>query len=807
MPTEAINEASYQRNKAIALRYVADFHRLRERETCEASLREFVKAAWRVVEPGVQYVHGWHIDAICKHLEAFDAGDIRKLIINIPPRSGKSTLISVIFPAWVWINHPERKWVYSSYGLFLSKRDTKACRGLLGSTWYQKHWASKFRIETGKGGTDNNQRFDNDRGGYRIATATDVGTTGEGGDRIVYDDPNNIKKMQSEAYIEEVIHFHEQVMGSRLNDQKTGGRLLVQQRCSERDLTGHILSKELGWEHLVIPMEFEERRPATSIGWEDPRHTPGALMWPEQLPPTELKELKAVLGPVGVAGQLQQRPSPGEGAKFKREWWNFYNAPGTEPKDADGKPIPVRIKSPGGEVVEKTPIACPVAFEQVVQGWDMAFKAESDSDFVAGHAWGRVGANAFLLARDSARMDFPQTLAAVRRMSVPFPCPEKMVEDKANGPAIIQTLKNEIPGLIESGIEGGLIALATSLTGYAEAGNIYLPNPNQFSWVWDLIEQFAVFPRGRNDDDVSAASHALRRIFDSAATCALPEFRVMPRLGEPETASHVKKDAEIMAELAPHWRRWIAVSPGTPGCAIWLAETPRGSLRVYRELSLEGFDAAEAGRRIAEASIPDAHAYLTTVHSAARWNIDLLMEKEAFVPIEPIGCYAELLEQGALNYESGAGSWEVREQVKRELSAAKFSSHMVAIEDASFDRLRDLLRFAPPDFEELDYDRAKAIKLSLQDIGDYKRYMAAVEGKVEGEYPRIKLAASCVRVIAALGAIRRDADITDSFLRALLVGISAPPLVNQLKAPKEVPLHELQQRHATMRLMRRRRAG
>lgn len=772
---------------------------------CETSLRSFVKQAWTIMEPGVQFVPGWHIDAICDHLQAVADGDIKRLIINFSPRCGKSSLAAVAFPAATWVKQPHKKFLFSSYDLKLSKRDSRKCRYLIGSDWYQREWNDRFKILSNKGGQDTKERFDNDKGGYRVATSTDSGTTGEGGDIIVYDDPNDIRQMTSDAYIESVIYYHEQVMASRLNDQKTGARICIQQRSNERDLTGHILSKELGWDHLVIPMEYEGSTKVTSIGWSDPRTVQGELMWPDKIGPEQIAEMKRSGTEIGWAGQYQQRPSPGEGAKFKRDWWNFYNPPGVTPLDGAGNLIPVRIKAPDGSVLEKNPVPYPAAFEQVVQGWDLAFKAESESDFVAGHAWGRIGSNVFLLKRDCARRDFPQTLAAIRRMSSEFPCPEKMIEGKANGPAVIQTLKNEIPGIIESPIDKGLIELATSLTGYVEAGNVYLPNPDLFPWVWELIEQFAVFPRGKNDDDISAGCHAWRRLFDSISNGAIPEFRVTPRLGEPDSACHVEPDEKLLRTIPAHWRRWISVVPGQLGAALWICETPKGSLRVYRELSLDGLDAMEAGRKIAERTLPDVRAYMSAIHHTAKWNIDVLLEKAAFTPIEPIGSYAELMEQGLLSYEPTSGEWDDRLMAKVDLRQAKFSAQMVEVEDAAFERLRDLLRFQPVDFEELPYDRKKAMSLR-DDINAYNAYMAAVDGIVLGEWPKVKFAASCKGAVAGMGTARRGEDVTDPYLRALLIGISAPPSVMTKKEPKLSAWNPAQHNPTSHRSMFRRRA-
>lgn len=1097
----------------------------------ENSFRKFVKLAWPVIEPGVPYVHGRHIDAICDHLEAVASGDIRKLIISMPPRCMKSSLVSVLFLPWVWLKNPERKFLYASYDLKLAYRDSRKTSQLIKSSWYQKYWSELYGIDRKQ---DAKQRFDNTKMGYRVSSAVDAGTTGEGadvlclpGDELVwteygrikiedlveleipcrvwsyntetqetelkpitrwfknpgseileiglndgatvrctpnhkiwtsnrgwvmageilsddvfpcpaapevvdcflrdsvllcqspgsfatlqnldygtlgecavasdtrtsfpigdsseslgsvppinsipdasngvegnpkvfrqyasalvagsdlpslfgvdprswpafesavhqcighifkpspideisesgiitppvempdfqsrrarpnegfhnqqvrsvdvslpvlgevidgismsasgtqdslgecdhvrlsgdsnsfssdspeirnavnplksrdrkplfvrscdfvhntycitvegnhnflagkeitplviancYDDANDVKQMTSDAYIESVIYFHDFVMASRLNDPRTGARICVQQRCHERDITGHILSKEKGWDHLILPMEFEEASKPTSIGWQDWRSKHGELLWPERIGPEEIGEIKRNIGPIGWAAQFQQRPSPGEGAKFKREWWNFYNDAGT----VTG---PVRLRIPGAEVsIEKKPLPVPAAFEQIVHAWDMAFKEEKDSDFVVGHVWGRVGANVYLLDRISARMDFPKTLAAVRLLSQRFPCPEKLVEDKANGPAVIQTLRNEIPGLIPSEIAGGLESLATAHTGYAEAGNIFFPNPDVHPWVWDVIEQFAAYPKSAHDDDVAAAAHAWRRLFNSVANSAVPEFRVIPRANEPDSARHVIPHAEMMASLQPHWRRWIAVAPGQTGSALFFTQTPSRSLRIYRELDISNVDAREAGRRIAEASLDDIRSTMRVVAPNARVSVELLLEKECFAPIEPIDCYAELLEQGVLGYEPSEGSFMEREQAKAELKQVSFAADMIEVEETALDRLRDLLRFSPPDFRELEYSREESRALYARDPEAYQRYMAAVRGEVHGEYPKIKFSSACAQSVAALGCASREKVDEDPFLRAILIGCSAPDHGDTKL--KEIPWH------------------
>jgi predicted phage terminase large subunit-like protein len=754
-----------------------------QRVECETSLRAFVKASWPVIEPGTTYVHGFHIDAICEHLEAVVNGEIRKLIINISPRCMKSTLCSIAFPAWVWINSPERKFLYSSYGLHLSMRDSRKCNALIKSAWYQRNWSEKFKILTAKGGQDTKQRFDNDKGGFRIATATNVGTTGDGGDIIFYDDPNDLAQMNSDAYVEQVIFFHEHVMRSRLNDPKTGVRICIQQRSSERDMTGHILSTEQGWDHLVIPMEYEGSKKATSIGWTDPRKEHGDLMCEERIGPLEVADLKRNV--IAWNGQYQQRPAPGEGAKFRREWIRFWNPShiAVDPQTEEHKPV--RLEVPGAkEPLYTIPKTIPVAFEQVLQSWDMNFKDAEENDLVSGQTWGRVGANCYLIGRRSGHFDFVRTLTEFRAMSSDFPCPEKLIEDKANGPAVVSTLKNEIPGIIPVTPEGDKVCRANAVTPYFESGNVYLPNQEIYPWVKDFIEQLCNFPKAKHDDDVDAMTQGLIRLFATHANAALPEFRTAPRVGEPQSACHVIEHKDL--RLEPHWRRWISM---TPGAALWLCETPTGSVRIYRELDLVHLDGYECGRRIAEKCLEDVRGRMCLVGRNV-WVCEILMEKDLFKPMEPIGCLAELVSDGAQSYKKEDGTFEEREMARADFASVRFSAEMVEVIEGAWDRLRTLLRFAPPEFTKVSYDRNYAMDLFKKDAEQWRDYMAAVEGEPRGEWPKVKFSSECPKTLAAIGTasrIYKVEEIAEPFLRALLVGITIPDNATTVQPPREIP--------------------
>ena len=381
-----------------------------DREFAARSLTEFVRLAWPVLEPATPFVPGWHIDAIIEHLEAITRGQILNLVINVPPRHMKSLLVSVFWPSWEWIRWPQRRWLYSSYGAQLSIRDSVKCRRLIESTWYQSNWGDRFALTSDQ---NTKTRFDNDRSGYRIATSVGGPATGEGGDRIVGDDPHNVQEAESDAVRKATIDWWDMVMSTRVNDPKTTAKVIVMQRCHEQDLSGHLLQRG-GWEHLCLPAEYEGASRSTSIGWSDPRTEPGELLWPRRFGSKEMEDLKRSLGSYAGAGQLQQRPSPAEGGMLKRHWWRYWQPPG-----ANLPPVVVRF--PDGSLGSLEAAELPPAVEEQIQSWDCAFKDLETSDFVVGQVWGRCDADRFLLDQVRARMDCPATVKAVRELSAKWP--------------------------------------------------------------------------------------------------------------------------------------------------------------------------------------------------------------------------------------------------------------------------------------------------------------------------------------------------------------------------------------------------
>jgi len=473
-----------------------------DRELATRRLREFVVQAWPVLEPTTNFVPGWHLDAICEHLEAISLGHIRNLLITVPPRHMKSLSVSVFWLCWEWIRWPERRWLYASYAETLSIRDSVQCRRLIQSPWYRRGWGDRFLLT---GDQNEKRRFENNRSGYRIASSVGGSNTGEGGDRVVVDDPHNVNDAESDPVRHTALTWWDTVMSTRLNDPKTGAKVIVMQRVHEQDLGGHVLEQG-GYEHLCLPAEYEGNRRKTMIGWSDPRQQIGELLWAERFGKPEIDELKRTLGSYAAAGQLQQRPSPAEGGLIKRYWWRFW-----QPRGAALPPVMVKYHD--GSIAAVPATVLPENFIETLQSWDCAFKDLKSSDYVVGQVWARKSADKFLLDQVRGQMDCPTTIDAIRKLSAKWPpARTKLIEDKANGSAVIQVLRHELAGMIAVQPAGGKVARASAVCPQIESGNIYLPHPAMAPWIEAFIEECAAFPHARHDDQVDAMSQALLRL-------------------------------------------------------------------------------------------------------------------------------------------------------------------------------------------------------------------------------------------------------------------------------------------------------
>lgn len=284
-------------------------------ELARRELAEFVRQAWCIIEPETELVWSWHLDHICQHLEAVTRGDIKRLIINMPPGCMKSILVSVMWPAWEWIQSPHiRNW-HGSYDGDLAIRDRVKCRQILETKWYRKAFAPDWGFAT-----DQNVKshYQNTLGGYHIAISRGKGGTGWRGDKIIVDDPLGADEIHSPTIMRATSNWIHKILPTRLNDQRKGSIVIVMQRLSEDDTSQECLDIG-GWDHLCLPMEYDGEDSSDSIlELEDPREEPGELLFPELFPKDVCKNLRNSLQE-DYEAQYNQNPSTKEGKKFKTE--------------------------------------------------------------------------------------------------------------------------------------------------------------------------------------------------------------------------------------------------------------------------------------------------------------------------------------------------------------------------------------------------------------------------------------------------------------------------------------------------------
>lgn len=457
--------------------------KLFEKTLCESSLREFIKHAWHVLEPSNKFVTGWHIDAICTHLEAVTKGDIKRLLINVPPGFMKSLTTEVFWPAWEWgpKNLPHTRYVSASYSADLTIRDNIKMRRLIESEWYQSHWGDRFCFTE-----DQNAKikFENNRTGFKLATSVGGLGTGERGDRFIIDDPHNVKDGESDVKRGTTLLWMSETVPTRLNNPKESAIVCIMQRVHELDVSGMILAEELGYEHLMLPMEFDpERRCKTSIGFFDPRTEDGELLWPGRHGPDEIKRDKKALGSYAYAGQYQQSPSPRGGGMFQRHWFSLVDA------------IPV-----GGKSVRAWDLA---ASEGDAAAWTVGAKLKRTSD-------GMIYIEDVVRFRGSPSQ-VEKTIAMVAE-SDGFDTTISLPQDPGQaGKAQKRWLAAGLIGYeVRFSLESGTKEMrAQSLASQAESGNVRVALG---SWNNIFFDELTKFPVSKFKDQVDACSRAMSEL-------------------------------------------------------------------------------------------------------------------------------------------------------------------------------------------------------------------------------------------------------------------------------------------------------
>lgn len=387
----------------------------------------FVKKAWTVLQPNRTLIWSWHYDFLCEQLTLVKQRRLLRLIVNVPPRTLKSTLITIAFPVWVWLAEPEHNFMVASYSLDLSTEHSVMRRTLLQSRWFQRLWGNRFQMSG-----DRNQvgQFMNDRGGQMIATSVGATAMGRGCDTAILDDPLSADQALSIAGRSTANNWIDTTLRSRLNDPATGAIVLVMQRLHELDPTGFLLEQEPGiWTHIRIPLEAEEdERWVFPISRRVVQRGQGDILQPERFPPAVVEGLRSRR--LIFAAHYQQRPAPAEGNFIKRSEVRYHS--GINPKT--GQP-------------DET---LPEHFDLKLISVDCAFKDLATSDFVAISVIGVKGRKRFLLNVVNQHLDAGATEAEIRRQrDVHGPISAVLIEDRANGPAVVQRLRANVSGVIE----------------------------------------------------------------------------------------------------------------------------------------------------------------------------------------------------------------------------------------------------------------------------------------------------------------------------------------------------------------------
>lgn len=484
----------------------------------ERRLIDFMKNGWHALEPGTPFVPGWAVEATCDHLQAVHEGEIRRLLINVPPGCTKSMTTSVFFPAWEWgpRNRADYRYILASHEQNLAIRDNVRSRDLMKSEWYLKNWGENIQF---KGDVNSKIYYENMSAGWRYASSVSSGLTGYRGDRVMLDDPHSVKGADSDAIREETLRWFSETLPTRLNKADESVVIIIMQRVHERDISGLILAEELGYDHLMLPMEFESERRSYSVvkpsyipnpkrvkvSWDtdekawrpnkhgtvmkyasDPRKKDGDLLWPERFSAKSVEELQKTLRSVGgsyaEAGQLQQRPAPRGGGMFQKDDWQYVDR---VPADAVRR----------------------------VRGWDLAATSTKENKRAASTASTRMSicdGKIYIEDVDSDQLS-PSAV-------------EKRIKSKAaqDGWSVLQdfpqdpgqagkTQKTAIGKLLHGytftfSLESGSKEnRANPLAAQVEIRNVYLVRGH---WNTAFVNEASLFPNGRFKDRIDSATRA-----------------------------------------------------------------------------------------------------------------------------------------------------------------------------------------------------------------------------------------------------------------------------------------------------------
>jgi len=447
-------------------------------------LAAFTRAAWPTLHPGSKLHWNWHLDLLCEYLTLVRLRKIRRLIINVPPRTAKTSVASICFPVWDWISQPAETFLCCSYELDLATTHNLERRRLIASPWFQGLFADRFRLSADRSLAE---EFTNESGGAMLAASVGSRSQGRGGSIIVVDDPISAEAAYSDVTRKGVNDWFQFQLPQRLNDPATSPIVLIQQRLHESDPTGYLLANEAAeWIHVKLPLVAEEDEEwIFPISGRVVRRRKGEVLDSKRFPARVVAEKQR--NRLAYSGQYQQEPAPIEGNLIRRSDVRYYG--GTDP------------------LTGKRDEELPVSFDQTILSVDCSFKDLATSDFVAIAVIGISGRKRFIRNVVNAHLDAAATEVEIRRQHDLYsPVSGTLIEDKANGSAVIQRLKTHVAGVIEIQPEGGKIGRMYVASAEWQSGDWYVDR--NAAWTEAFLQQITMFPNAKNDDMADTMSQA-----------------------------------------------------------------------------------------------------------------------------------------------------------------------------------------------------------------------------------------------------------------------------------------------------------
>ena len=456
-----------------------------EKKLCEMSFYEFFKAAWIVVEPAVPLSTNWHHKYICDTLQEECERIIRQepktkdIIINVPFRSTKSLIVTVMFPVWAWIKSPKLRFITSSYSATLSIELATKSRDIIFSDWFKKRWEDVFHIKK-----DQNlkERYENNHIGMRRATSVGGTVTGQGGDFLIVDDPLSPQMANSATERDNANEWYRTTFYSRLNQADIGVRIIIMQRVHEDDLSGFLLDREtrLNYKHICIPATNTDGN-IKPKSLEKFYNKNTGLFWEDRFSQKVLDDYKNALGTYGYAGQLQQTPTPLDSGMIHRDWFRID-------RFRKDEAVVNFIIDPAYTANQKNDPSALLAYTYTENKWQIV-------DCV------------------NVRKEFPELVKFIPEWVQKNGYTNKSriyVEPKASGKSIVQTLVRETGLNVKEDKPPtkDKVARVSDISASLESGRVSLLNGK---WNEEFLDQLTKFPAAKHDDMVDCLVMAVNK--------------------------------------------------------------------------------------------------------------------------------------------------------------------------------------------------------------------------------------------------------------------------------------------------------